>query len=120
LPASAGTPPRGLTCGNVVSGGRVIHRAGCGSARLRSGLLSGHCCLGAVRGHIPRGSHQDLWIVVKVPDAHIALVAEQAADHARRWIVVYVPAFTATARRGSFADGAPVALDRYEVVPLLL
>jgi hypothetical protein len=56
--------------------------------------------------------------VTKIPDAHIAVVAEQATDHPRRGIVVDVPAFTATTRRCSNADGAPVALVRDEAVPL--
>jgi hypothetical protein len=73
-----------------------------------------------VRGHIPRGSHHDLRIVAKVPDAHVAQVAEQPADLARHVVVVDVPAFTAAARLGGSADGAPVALERDEAVPLFL
>lgn len=50
------------------------------------------------------GRHHDLRVVVKVPDAHVAQLAEQPADLARHVVVVDVPAFTAATRQGGFAD----------------
>jgi hypothetical protein len=73
-----------------------------------------------VRGHIPGGGHYDLRVVPQVPDAHVARLAEQAADLASHVIVVDMPAFTTAAGLGGFADGAPVALERDEAVPFFL
>jgi hypothetical protein len=47
-------------------------------------------------------------------------LAEQAADLACHMVVVDVPAFTAAAGLGGFADRAPVALERDKPVPLFL
>jgi hypothetical protein len=76
--------------------------------------------IAAVRGHVLRGCHHDLRVVAKVPDAHVAQLAEQAADLACHMVVVDVPAFTAAAGLGGFADRTPVALECDEAVPLFL
>jgi hypothetical protein len=75
---------------------------------------------GAVRGHILRGGHHDLRVVAKVPDTHVAQLAEQPADLACHVVVVDVPAFTSATRLGGLAHGAPVALECDEAVPLFL
>jgi len=76
--------------------------------------------IAAVRGHVLRGCHHDLRVVAQIPDAHIALVAEQPADLACHVVVVDVPAFASAAGLGGFADGAGVALECNEAVPLFL
>jgi hypothetical protein len=73
-----------------------------------------------VRSHIPRRSHHDLRVVAKIPDAHVALMAQQPADLAGHVVVVDVPAFTSAAGLGGSANGAGVALERDEAVPLFL
>jgi len=71
-----------------------------------------------VRGDVSRCGHHDLRVVAKVPDTHIAQLAEQPAELARHVVVVDVPAFTSAAGLGGLADAALVALAAEKVVPI--